>query len=1027
MRARAGNLIAAAARLAALVAALLIASPAPALDPARHVAQYHHTAWAYRDGVPPGVRAIAQTTDGFLWLGAAGGLFRFDGVRAESFGGEQMRGKVVRALATSPEGDLWAALWDGALVRIRGDRIETFELPAPFRGAPIEYLAADHGGVVWASTQNDVLRFDGRRWRHVAGAWPSGSTYEDLGGVWALALGRDGTLWAKNVVGTYFLRRGAARFEAAPGYSGGVVGFARAPDGRMWTSDFATPRFYALPDLKPGQPPPPRQFGVAVPAPIVGSAILFDRDGALWAANRVNFGFYRLASVTAPSELERFTAAQGLTADLPFLAFEDREGDIWVGTMRGLDRFRPAAVATETGVPMRAQEQGLVATADAIYVYSGLPSPVAVPSDAGGRLYRLRPGRAPELVSSHIGRVLTMKATLAGDLLLALDGKLKRWRDGALTAVTLPPEIDGGHARSLAVAGDDLWMSLYGKGVWRRRAGRWTRFVAPSIAPNAAPWLATDASGAGWLFYPDGSIVRVRGERITVFAGAAAPDIGVFQAFVADRDGPLFAGSRGVARFDGRAFQVIAGARASSLSDTWAITATSNDIWFFTTRGVARIARRELLNAFVNPKAGLRTKLFDAQDGFGGPSGTDFDVDAAPDLGGRLWFFTVDGLSWIDPNRLYRNPLPPPVVIRSLTAGGRVYPTPANLRLAKGTSKLEIDYTATSLQAPERVRFRYRLDGVDKDWVDPGGRRQAFYTNLGPGNYRFRVIAANNDGVWNTRGATLAFRIQPTFWQTWVFKGLVGLAALGALWLVYRLRVRQVSERLRARMEERLGERERIARELHDTLLQGVQGLMLKLQSFVEQMPAGQPTRRLMEQALDRADEVLAEGRARVRNLRTAQARSDLPEVIAAAIGRLRFEPGAEANMHVEGELRPLHPVVLDEVAGVANEALFNAFRHGNAEHVIVEICYERSQLVVRIRDDGVGIEPVVLERGGREGHFGLAGMRERAEKVRGQLSIRTYPGAGAEVALSVPSGIAYARPKRRWLSLAPRRLELED
>jgi signal transduction histidine kinase len=441
---------------------------------------------------------------------------------------------------------------------------------------------------------------------------------------------------------------------------------------------------------------------------------------------------------------------------------------------------------------------------------------------------------------------------------------------------------------------------------------------------------------------------------------------------------------------------------------------------------VARVARQELLNAFVNPSGRPRIQAFDAQNGF---SGTDFGVPvigAARGPDGRVWFSTADGLSWIDPKRLYRNTLPPPVIIRSLTANGRVYAAPTNLKLAKGTSKLQIDYTATSLAVPERVRFRYRLDGVDKDWVDPGGRRQAFYTNLGPGTYRFQVIAANNDGVWNTTGAAFGFRIAPLWWQTWVFKALVALALGAALWMLYRLRLRQVSGRLRARLQERLDERERIARELHDTLLQGVYGLTLKLQSFAEQMPAELPARKLMEQALDRADTVLAEGRDRVRNLRAAQASDVLQDVLGAVADRLRLDPAIEIKVGTDGAQRPLHRVVFDEVVAIATEALFNAFTHAHAEHVAVEVRYERNQLVVRVHDDGVGIERQVLERG-REGHFGLTGMRERAAKIRGQFSIRSSPGAGADVTIVVPAGLAYSRPGGRWPRFALRPVEVED
>jgi len=1009
---------------AGLLAALLVATPTSALDPARSMAQFHHTRWSLLDGFPTMALGFAQTPDGFLWLTSPDGLYRFDGVRAERYGGTELAGPG-RGIVSTASGDLWVGLFGNELARINR-RGELAIFTAPTQGIPSEvlYLAPDPDGSIWVGTRDKVLNFDGRRWRAIGSPWPRAVTWLDPGGVWGLALARDGTLWAKNLLGLYYLRRGAAAFAPATGYAGSIIDFARDQEGRLWTADSATHRFYALPDLDPRLPVPTPQFGAPAPPQILGH-VLMDRDGALWNTNSVTGGLYRTSSVRSAAGAERYNVAQGLPSNAVNGSFEDREGDIWIGSSDGLERFRPANIVAEPVLRLRPQAPVITTSERAVYVYSGLKVPVADPSDAGGRLFRIRPGQPPELLSANIGQLQDMAAKPNGDLIMATEGRLLRWRDGKATPIPVLPEMEGGHVQNLVTTPHDgLLVSIFQKGVYRLESGQWAKLWSAPATSSDVPRVAIDRAGAVWLI-DDYRIVRIDGDRRTEFPLALTSGLRLVRATLADRDGMIFIGNAGVGRFDGRTLQILPSSRAPILAMSFGIVQTPDDnMWIGTRNGVVRVARTALLRALAQPDAKLDYQLFDAGDGFQGVGGDAFNqmMEAGPD--GRVWIVGLDHVYWIDPNHLFRNRQPPPVVIRSVTANGRVYDKPTRLTLSPGTSQLQIDYTALSLAAPERVRFRYRLEGVDKGWVNAGGRRQAFYTNLQPGDYRFQVIAANGDGVWNTAGATFKATIRPTFLQTWVFKALVALAAAALLWVLYRLRLRQVSDRIRARLAERMDERERIARELHDTLLQGVQGLSLRLQAFAAQMPPEEPTRRLMEQALDRADEVLAEGRDRVRNLRASRKSGDLPEALTLAAERLSFDPTVTLQVKVEGVQRALHPVVFDEVMRIAGEALFNAFTHAQADRVTAEVCYERNQLVVRIRDNGGGMESDVLEHG-REGHFGLAGMRERAQKIRGQLSIRSRPGEGVELALTIPASHAYAR--QRWRPFAAPRLELED
>ena len=338
---------------------------------------------------------------------------------------------------------------------------------------------------------------------------------------------------------------------------------------------------------------------------------------------------------------------------------------------------------------------------------------------------------------------------------------------------------------------------------------------------------------------------------------------------------------------------------------------------------------------------------------------------------------------------------------------------------------LEIDYTALSLAAPEKVLFRYKLEGRDADWQEAGNRRQAFYNDLPPGDYRFRVMACNNSGVWNEAGTFLDFSVAPVYYQTTWFRVLsvaVFLLLLGAL---YRLRLRQVARQVHGRMEERLAERERIARDLHDTLLQSVQGLILKFHAVATQMRGDDPAYFALEKTLDQADEVLAEGRDRIRNLRGATAASGgLPAAFRRVVEETPQGGGVAFKTVVEGSVRELHPIIREESYCIGREALVNALTHSEGRHVEVEITYDPRQFRLRVRDDGRGIDPAIIEEG-RPDHWGLRGMRERAQRIGAQLNLWSRSETGTEVELTIPGATAYqvpgAKPMKFWSRRPPR------
>jgi len=453
-----------------------------------------------------------------------------------------------------------------------------------------------------------------------------------------------------------------------------------------------------------------------------------------------------------------------------------------------------------------------------------------------------------------------------------------------------------------------------------------------------------------------------------------------------------------------------------------------DSMWLFTACGLVRIARPELEAWTAAADSGgvphrISVRVVGDSDGFRSVARPgSWSPNVARSAEGKLWFAAF-GLTMFDPSKGASNNLPPPVHVESIIADRKTYEASSDVRLPPLVRDLQIDYTALSLVAPEKNRFRYKLEGRDRDWQDAGNRRQAFYTDLDPGNYRFRVIASNNSGVWNEEGASLDFSVAPAYWQTTWFRALCALAGVAFLWTLYRLRVRQLSRQFNMALESRVSERTRIARELHDTLLQSFHGLLLRFQTVLELLPARPgEAKQLLAGAIDQAAGAITEGRDAVQGLRSSVTEAnDLAHAIRTLGEELAADEGAkdEVTLHVEaqGASRSLHPIVRDEVFRIAGEALRNAFRHAGAKRIEVELRYDERGLGLRVRDDGKGMAPEVLSQGGREGHFGMHGMRERAELIGGKLTVWSAPGSGTEIELSIPDTHAYASPPPGWRS----------
>jgi signal transduction histidine kinase len=440
------------------------------------------------------------------------------------------------------------------------------------------------------------------------------------------------------------------------------------------------------------------------------------------------------------------------------------------------------------------------------------------------------------------------------------------------------------------------------------------------------------------------------------------------------------------------------------------VETAAGDLWLHGTAGVILIKAGEVRRALGDPAHAMAYRLYAYEDGM---IGVPADLRPLPTLvagvDGRLWFATSRGVYMHDPRRPSVNGNPPSIVAKAIVAGGTRHLPVGSIDLPALTTSLQFDYTVTDMAVPERTRFRHKLSGVDDDWQEGGARRQAFYTNVGPGAYRLQVTAANEDGVWNTTGTTVDFVIAPAWYQTTWFHALCVLAALAALGLLFHLRIRQMRAQIQGRLQERLLERERIARELHDTLIQGFQGLILTFAATIERIAPGEP-RELLGRAVERAQDTLAVGRDRVRDLRDSVGfEGDLPTALKDVATDLAIAHPAAFELSERGIRRDLHPVGAEEVFLIAREALANAFRHAAAKRIDAEIEYDASHVRVRIRDDGKGIPAEVIEHG-IPGHWGMTGMRERAQKLGARLLVRSGARSGTEVELEVPAEVVYVR-----------------
>jgi len=995
-----------------LALALIFGSLAPALpawadEPQQQLPRLLHTAWRQETGAPPNIWVIGQAPQGDLWLGTGAGLYLFDGVRFSQFRSDGLRtlpSEIVMAMLVTRAGEVWVGYHAGGVSVIRNGRITNYAKGPP--AGTVKQFVEGRDGAIWIATFGGVTVFREGRWTPIPWARAYGRAFNML-------VARDGGVWVATQYALLRIDPVSLTVRKTHEPVEGSWALAEAPDGRLWFADQAL-GLRALDPARLFDPVAPMRTPPAKPDLLVSRRVMFDSTGALWGAFEDGKGIYRIlhpgrvptGRILSRADVDQtYGAAQGLTADLAAALFQDRERNVWVGSLLGLDRFSAADIVAERSIPSSTREgyRAVVTPRGRLYL-----------TDAD-TLYRVDDAGRAQALHRGLGHPNELCAGKGGRVWMAADKGFSRVDGPRLVPVPLPAAAQ--HRVVLACAQDalgGLWVSISGAGLFRQDGQDWRPVTAhlpkgfhPRIlqaSPDGTIW----AADPGFDLYAIGGGVR----RFTEVDGLA---IGELKTLTIDRQGIVLAGGeRGIARLTGDRFQSLTVDRHPALSLVSGLAPDGlGGVWLGTIRGVSRISAKSLEKAFADPAAPVELKRFDYRDGLpGAPQQHCCHRTVAADGAHRVWLLTNRAVAWLDPADLSHNPVPPTVTITGVTANTMPLPARQNMRLMSDIRDLRIDFAAPSLVAPDRVRVRYRLWGVDGDWVDPGARHQAFYTRLPPGQYRFSVIAANNDGVWNRNGATLAFVIPPTFVQSRTFLALLilglALSGGGAFYLRHRLTARRITQQY----EDRMAERERIARELHDTLLQNVQALVLKFHNLTNTLP-DDASRGQVAEAIDRAEQVVVESRERIMDLRTARSSEDLAQRLSVAADFTGAMAKPELRVTTLGETRQLTPSVLDEITQIGSEAIRNAMRHSGGGLVTVELAFEPSAFRLVVRDDGVGIPAGRLARAEQAGHYGVVGMRERTQRLGGALKVEN--DGGARIELTVPSRQAYG--ERKWLT----------
>lgn len=974
---------------AALLCGSLVAS---ALNPQKALTQYGLNSWQIEQGLPENaVYALVQTDGGYLWVGTEDGLVRFDGIRfkaMEAASSGRLDSNFVRALYQDSRGDLWIGTYGGGLSRLRGRELVTFTTNEGMASDKIFAILEDGRGSLWVGTDAGLNKM-------TMGRLSTITTRDGLASdrVFSICEGHDGAIWAgTNGGGLSRVKDGKVQsFTTREGLSSDLVRCVVADaDGTIWIGTEA-----GLNRLKEGAI---TVFTTrdGLPSDWV-SALTKDREGALWVGTTGGLG--RIAN----GHITSLTAQQGLTSENIRCLYEDREGSVWIGTYGGgLNRLRDGKFKTIS------TQEGL---SDDLTWAICEDAQGSIWIGTGGGVNRLRDGRIDHYSTADglsSDKVVCLFADRQGTMWIGTDGGgLNALTNGRFKVYSTRSGLS--HDRVSCISEDrqgDIWIGTLGGGLNRLRGGTFTSYtIKDGLSNNSISFVHEDRNGNLWIG-TSGGLNRFENGRFTSSTTSRGRSSELLNSIYEDSDGNLWIGTHGNGLALFREGKPIFVTTADGLFHD-AVYKVLEDgfgtLWLTCNKGVFTVTRKEVLDLVDGKTTRVHCTAYGVPDGMrsiecnGGMQGCGLRSHD-----GRLWIPTIRGVLVIDPGSMTLNRQPPPVLVEELTVDdsqiilGSADVTRA-IDLRAGIDRYEFHYTALSLVVPERVGFRYMLEGFDRSYVDAGTRRTAYYTRIPPGWYTFRVKACNNDGVWNEIGASVRFRVMPLFYQTRWFYPVCLASALLAGWGLYAIRIRQI----RMRFVAVLTERQRISRDIHDTLAQGLLAVSIQLDAVQRVWGRSEEA---FGAALSRAREhirgTLAEVRRSVSDLRSMTLEQlGLSEALQQAAREIATGSKLHVVVETGGVKRRLPYDVEVSLLRIAQEAITNAIRHSGGSRILLELRYEERQVRLSVKDDGKGLGVPV-----REGHYGLLGMQERAENLGGSFSAKSRPDGGTEIEVIVPA-----------------------
>jgi signal transduction histidine kinase/ligand-binding sensor domain-containing protein len=957
------------------------------------LAQMDHASWTVRDGAPAYIQALAQAPDGALWIGSRSGLYRFDGVHFSLFqpGPSEPRfpANEVNFLYFSRDGSLWIGFNPFGLAEVRDGHVILHGLNEGMPPGAVTSILESSDGAMWVIERGGIFKFNSKRWMdmHKSLRLPNDSSTKAL-------IARDGSFWVCGPSTVYHVTAHETRAikVRVPNQNIWLItDIVEAPDSHIWISIDGRGKHQIGRLSERGNEP-------TILIPLAGSErIMFDRYGYLWATSSESRGVARVDARNSAAlqpegtfHLEQFTISNGSTDAL----LEDYEGSVWVGTDGGLVRFKkPRLVELPEHDGHGLYSPAIAAGPDGeIWIGAG-----------GSKLISYSNNKTASYGTKDM--FWNMYCDSTGTVWFT--SKSGFWSfDGRTFAKQSPPVGPKNEIHQVVgTNGSDLYVSIRRAGLWHLRDGVWEKVALNGLPEETPMSLLRDSRGLLWTGYVTDRVARSDGHSAIVFSDLGLSIVSILKE---SSYGILAGGAHGLALFSRGRFHLLHTVDPSALDGTSGIIETqSGDLWLNTAHGIFRIPKTEMSAENASMEHRIQTEAVSAQDQLYGPADQWVILPTAVEgQNHRMFFSTAGKVVYADEGDTPDLTHPPVVQIVSAVSDERPLPL-QTIRVPANPHALHIGYFGLHLAAPELVHYRYLLNGIDHDWQDAGTRTEAIYTQLGPGRYVFRVAAAIANGSWY-EAEPKSITVLPAFYQTKWFYAICLVCVLLTIWAGHVIRLRILAAAIREKAEERANERVTIARDLHDTLLQGVHGLMLRFHFVAQTLPDGSEGRGKVESALTVADAFISEARDRVRQLRSVDV--DLARSLQIYGNAMSEQLGIQFVFSTTGVAVELRNDVEQELLLIVREAVANAMKHSGGSEVNVEILYEAGGMRLSCRDNGQGIQRNAPDYREGDGHWGMLGMRERSARIDAKFDCWSEPNRGTRITVSIDARRVYLR-----------------